>query len=286
MSNWYTASCKECGSDIHCHVDWERTPDLCKGCIEKKKAARAKWHEKSCSCGSAIRYHEDWDRIPDLCRDCIAKKRAARAKWREKSCPCGNVVSYHEDWSNPPSRCKECNAWQTKTCAAQDCSETIRYKRYWDRVPEYCNKCKSGERRIVVRQQKDDGTVHEYEGRGYVNKQGAAVFKDDSSSGKHSHAVYEADGSVKGRRDEGHDQEWVNEPINVSLTSRARRGRDIVRRDRITTMYKDRGTDNHVHEYAKGAARDVPGQKGFFKIAHVEGAAGEYAPRERRKREE
>jgi hypothetical protein len=282
MSNWYTATCKECGSDINCHVDWARAPDLCKGCVEKKRAARAKWQEKSCSCGSVIKYHEDWDRIPDLCRDCIAQKKAARAKWIEKSCPCGNVVSHHEDWSNPPSHCKECNAWQTRTCAAQDCSETIRYKSYWERVPAYCSKCKSGEKRIVVRQQKDDGTVHEYEGRGYVTKQGTAVFHDDESTGKHSHAVYRPDGSLKGRREEGWSEQFVNRPINVAFAAQKGVDRDgtvvLAKQNRYTTSYAGRA-GKHQHDFSKMALRIADREKGLRTARHEEQSIGEHVDR-------
>ena len=281
MGNWLNASRKECGDSISYHVDWARVPDLCKGCIAEKKAARAKWREKSCACGNTIKYHEDWDRIPDLCKDCLAVKKAARAKWHEKSCDCGNIIKYHEDWSNPPSHCKECNEWLTKPCGAQDCPESIRYKCYWDRVPEYCRTCKSGERRITVHQRKDDGTVHEYEGRGYVNRQGAAVFNDGESSGKHSHAVYRPDGSLKGQRDEGHGQDWVNEPVDVSLENEnsGERQRGIRKQNRYSTPYKDRRSGNHVHDFSRRDYRERSDLPGHFAVKPSEGSAGEYAER-------
>lgn len=211
------------------------------------------WLPVSCSgCGSAFSYHADWARIPDLCKGCIAEKRAARAKWHEKKCPCGNVIKYHEDWSNPPTRCKDCNTWLTKTCAAEGCTEEIRYKGFWDRVPDYCRPCKNGERRCVVRQEKDDGTVHEYEGNGYVNRQGLGVFADDGDSGKHSHTVFSPDGAQRGHRDEGFNEDWVNAPVSVTTGggTAVERMLGIQKHNRYSVPYKDRGKkDVHVHDW-------------------------------------
>lgn len=218
MSNWLSATCS-CGNSFTYHVDWERIPDLCPECIAAKKAERAKWHEKPCSCGNIIRYREDWERIPDLCKDCIAVKKAERAMWHEKSCSCGKTIKYHEKWNKPPDYCTECNAWLTVPCAAQDCSEEIRYKKFWDRIPEYCKPCKNGDRNITVRQEDADGTWHEYSGKGYVNKRGTAVFIDTTSSGKHSHTVFHADGTQKGHRDDGHGETWVNDFVSVVTES-------------------------------------------------------------------
>ncbi len=314
MAKWLETTCNNCGDSVHYLEEWGRVPDLCKGCIADKRAERAKWHEKACGCGNSIKYHEDWDRKPDLCKDCIAEKRAERAKWHTKNCSCGSVIKYHEDWSripdlckecnrwlekeckaqgctcvirykaywdNVPEYCKECQKWLTKPCAACDCSNEIRYKQYWERVPEYCRECKGGQRRITHCQVKDDGTVHEYSGWGYVNKQGVAVFKDDTASGKHSHEVQRSDGTRKGVREEGHDQDWVNEPVDVSFRgeSRDERERGVRKTNRYTTMYKDRRTDHHVHDFSRRDYSELPGPVPHTVIKPSEGSAGEYYTR-------
>jgi len=282
MSKWHEKDCG-CGGTVVYHEDWDRIPDICKDCIAEKRAAREKWHEKDCSCGQTIRYHEDWERIPDLCRGCIQEKRTARAKWHEATCGCGKSFTYHEDWSNKPTHCENCRRWLEKTCAAQGCSETIRYRTFWERVPDYCKSCKNGDKRINVRQRKDNGTVHEYEGRGYVNRQGVAVFRDNAGSGRHGHAVYNADGSLKGRREEGWGEGWANEPINVTTSgaNAKERAQGTAKHNRFSTAYKDRRRKDdppnhqtrHHHEYAK-----------YEQGRYSEGSAGENFERNGRRR--
>jgi hypothetical protein len=277
MSKWLSASCSTCGGEFHYHIDWERIPDLCKDCIAEKKAASAKWREMQCSCGNTIRYHEDWERIPDLCKDCIAVKKAERAKWLEKDCPCGGTIRYHQDWNNIPAYCKECNAWLSKPCAAQSCSEEIRYKKFWDRIPEYCRPCKNGERDITVRQQDPDGNIHEYAGKGYVNRQGVAIFKDDGPSGKHSHTVLNADGTPRGHRDEGFGENWVNDFVRIE-TKKTTVSRDDYssKHHRFKVPYKDRGSNDHVHDFAR--------YDGWLGDPPSEGTANEDSPRTGRKK--
>ncbi|MFH1047373.1 MAG: hypothetical protein V1738_03650 [Patescibacteria group bacterium] len=289
-AKWHEKSCGDCGTTIRYHEDWNRIPDICKSCIDSRKA---KWHEKSCSCGVTIRYHEDWNRIPDLCRDCIRKAVAARAKWHAASCAhCGATYRYHEDWVNKPSYCRDCNEWLVKECAAQDCDDTIRYRVYWDDIPEYCGACKGGERRCYSEQDDPDGTLHVYEGWGYINRQGIAVFVDDGPHGKHSHAVYNPDGTLRGHRAEGCDQDWVNEAIDVTIAS-VERGKEAVKSDgdrviervrqfsRYKTLYKDRKCQADANMQAKVHHSDdyVEINKSTGKIK--EGSVGEYCSRTR-----
>lgn len=72
-SKWYTVDCQDCGCEISVHEDWDRTPTLCKSCLQERKD---KWYDKSCSnCGSTIRINKEWDNPPSLCKSCIERKK-------------------------------------------------------------------------------------------------------------------------------------------------------------------------------------------------------------------
>lgn len=221
QAKWQETKCGDCGDTIKYHVDWNRIPDLCKDCIaerkRKREEAQAKWRETSCSrCHDTIKYNTDWNRVPDLCKDCLAKVREERAerekeraKWHTKSCAlCSNTIKYHEDWARVQDYCKSCNEWLTKPCEAQGCGNPIQYKKYWTNISDYCKPCKSGEHEVTERRPRPDGGWDEYTGKGYVNKNGVIVFTDDSWRGKHSHTVYNADGTQRGHRDEGHGKDF------------------------------------------------------------------------------
>lgn len=218
-----TVSCRKCDGSGKL---------TCRKCIGSGYV-ESPWETKTCEwregCSSEISYHKDWTKIPTLCGYHIAEikrlkaeREAAKAKWHVNRCAnCPNEIRYHEDWSKVPEHCEECETWLTKSCAAQDDSlGQIRYKIYWDRIPEYCKACKSGERRVIKRQDRADGGWDEYEGNGYVNKNGVIIFTDDSWKGKHSHTVYNADGTLKGHRNEGYREEFKRDDILDKLCER------------------------------------------------------------------
>lgn len=215
---WQDRVCR-CGAAFSINVNWSRIPDICKDCIEeikRKKAANdAKWTEVVCrgnSCSNRIRICSDWSKPPTLCQYCFAKLKTEQAKWYQKNCAnCNDVFKHNEDWKFIPDYCKTCNEKLYKFCLAQDCFNQIMYKKYWERIPEYCKACKDGDREITLRQDKEDGTTHFYVGRGYINKNGVAIFNDTTSYGKHSHTIIRHDGLKKGEREEGRDKKWKSE---------------------------------------------------------------------------
>lgn len=209
-------SCKKC----------DGTGDVtCKRCDGSGKV-ESPWETRQCAwrdgCSNEIRYHKDANRIPTLCTEHIAQikrlqelREAEQAKWHEKPCGyCKKTIRWHEN-RKEYDYCRECNTWLTKPCAAQDCNGgEIRYKVFFEDVAEYCKSCKSGDRYITERRPRPDGGWDEYTGKGYVNKNGVIVFVDDKEGGKHSHTVYNADGTLRGHRDEGHGKEFERDDLS------------------------------------------------------------------------
>lgn len=216
LAKWQEKACAECQDPVKYHMDWDKIPSLCKPCIERKKQEKAErlasWKEKTCSkCSQAVSYNINWSRIPDLCKLCLESFKAERAKWKVRNCEhCSSEFKYNTDWEKIPTHCKSCNQFQSRKCHALNCNEVIQFKIYWENIPDYCLKCKSGERKIKEVRIRKDGTKDIYEGRGYTNKQGVIVFRDDLSEGKHSHKVIRADGIEVGHRDKGKDKEWID----------------------------------------------------------------------------
>ena len=53
-----------------------------------------------------------------------------------------------------------------------------------------------------------------------MNKNGVIVFTDDSRHGKHSHTVYNADGTQRGHRDEGHGKDFQRDDLSQTSCDR------------------------------------------------------------------
>lgn len=147
-SPWHETTCSECGRTFYYHIDWNRIPNLCKDCIDRKKS---EWKETHCSdCGTTIKYHVSWDRVPDLCKSCKEKRRT---QWRETRCKdCGSKFPYHIDWQNIPDYCEKCNQWLRKHC--EYCSGWVEYKIWWENPPSMCKDCYNRKAEITLRLKK------------------------------------------------------------------------------------------------------------------------------------
>lgn len=228
-----TAPCRKCegSGEVTCFLCEGSLSAPCKKCegsgqltctkCEGSGKLESSWETKRCEwregCSNEIRYNSERGFVPTFCKfhsdelkRIKAEREAFQAKIHTKPCPgCGKTIKWHQD-KKEYDYCFECNKDLFKQCEAQDCSEQIRYKKYWNPIPDYCRKCKSGEREITVRYMKD-GLEHVHTGRGYINKNGFAVFTDKGSYGKHSHEVYYADGRKKGERDQGDEKDFKRE---------------------------------------------------------------------------
>ena len=148
MAGWYTASCGDCGGELHIHEDWSNPPSICKSCKEKRNA---NWYDKTCEggCGGTLRICKDWEHPPRFCKSC---KDNDRAKWYEKTCEgCGGTMKLHRDWEHPPVFCKPCkdrNPPQYKNCNHCGSMFTIPTgtiincnSKGWD-LPNRCSDCR------------------------------------------------------------------------------------------------------------------------------------------------